>query len=111
VIQDYEIVLQLEDSSWIWSQTQNGSFDIRPGEVAFIPPNYAHAWGANSGSHLAVHFDLHAQPTLSALETFVCSKASFRAVQHLWFRVLCCNHPRVRQAIPPCRSETLWYYH
>jgi AraC-like DNA-binding protein len=65
---DFEIVLQLEQSNWIYSQQENGSLDIAPGEVAFIPPGYAHAWGKQNGTHLAVHFDLHAQPDLGPFE-------------------------------------------
>jgi AraC-like DNA-binding protein len=67
-ILDFEIVLQLEHSNWIYSQAENGSLDIAPGEVAFIPPDYPHAWGTQSGTHLAVHFDLYAQPDLGPFE-------------------------------------------
>jgi AraC-like DNA-binding protein len=67
-LRDFEIILQLEHSNWIWSQSEMGSIEIGAGEVAFIPPGYAHAWGTQSGTHLAVHFDLHAQRDLSPFE-------------------------------------------
>jgi AraC-like DNA-binding protein len=67
-ILDFEIVLQLEESNWIYSQSENGSLDIAPGDVVFIPPDYPHAWGTQSGTHMAVHFDLYAQPDLGPFE-------------------------------------------
>jgi AraC-like DNA-binding protein len=39
------------------------------GAVACIPPDQPHAWGEEPGAHLAVHFDLHAQPALRGLVT------------------------------------------
>lgn len=59
-IRDYELVLQLSGSTWIWSEPHGGSVDIEAGELAFIPPGYAHGWANEPGQHIAVHFDLHA---------------------------------------------------
>jgi AraC-like DNA-binding protein len=67
-LQDFEFILQLEHSNWIWDGLEEGSLQISPGEVGFIPPGYAHAWGSRPGTHLAVHFDLHAQPDLTSHE-------------------------------------------
>ncbi|MBI3830695.1 MAG: AraC family transcriptional regulator [Planctomycetes bacterium] len=67
MIDDFELVLQLEDSCWIWSGHDGGSVDIGPGELAFIPPNFLHGWANEPGGHLAVHFDLHAQPEMPAM--------------------------------------------
>lgn len=61
---DFELVLQLDGLSWIWSQPDGGSVDLQPGTVAFIPPGFTHAWGSEVGTTIAVHFDLHAKPRL-----------------------------------------------
>jgi AraC-like DNA-binding protein len=61
-IGDFELVFQLEGTMWIWSAPDGGSVDLRAGEVAFIPPRFLHAWGNEPGRHIAVHFDLHANP-------------------------------------------------
>jgi AraC-like DNA-binding protein len=55
-------VLQLDGSTWIWTELDGGSVDVPPGAVAFIPPGFVHAWGVEPGAHMAVHFDLHARP-------------------------------------------------
>lgn len=61
---DFELVLQLDGVSWIWSEPDDGSVDLRAGTVAFIPPGFTHAWGSEVGTTIAVHFDLHARPQL-----------------------------------------------
>lgn len=61
---DFELVLQLDGVSWIWSEPEDGSVDLRAGTIAFIPPGFTHAWGSDAGTTIAVHFDLHAQPRL-----------------------------------------------
>ena len=63
-ILDYELVLQLSGGTWIWSEPHGGSVDITTGEVAFIPPGYAHGWANEPGQHIAIHFDFHANPKL-----------------------------------------------
>lgn len=62
VLTDYELILQLDGLSWIWSEEDGGTVDVPAGSLGFIPPGFANAWGGESGSHVAVHFDLHAQP-------------------------------------------------
>lgn len=62
---DYELFLQVESSSWIFSAPDSGSVDLHPGEIAFIPPGFLHGWGHEPGRHIAVHFDLHAEPRLT----------------------------------------------
>jgi AraC-like DNA-binding protein len=64
-IDDFELVLQFEGASWIWSAPDGGSVDLRTGEVAFIPPRFLHAWGHEPGRHIAVHFDLHAKRSVT----------------------------------------------
>src|SRR4029078_9794827 len=65
-IDDFELVFQFEGSSWIWSAQDGGSVDLREGDVAFIPPHFLHGWGHEAGRHIALHFDLQAQPRLTA---------------------------------------------
>ena len=65
-ILDYELVLLIDGTGWIFSADHGGSVDMQPGDVAFLPPGYRHGWGHEAGTHLAVHFDLHAQPALRA---------------------------------------------
>lgn len=67
-IEDFEIVLQIEGSTWIWSADGEGSIDIHPGDVIFLPPGYLHGWAYGAGRHLAVHFDFHANPDLEAYQ-------------------------------------------
>jgi AraC-like DNA-binding protein len=64
VLRDFELVLQLDGLSWIWSELDEGSVDMPAGTVAFIPPDFRHAWGSEVGTTIAVHFDLHARPRL-----------------------------------------------
>jgi AraC-like DNA-binding protein len=64
VLADFELVLQLDGLSWIWSEEDGGSIDLPAGSLGFIPPGFANAWGSESGTHIAVHFDIHAQPRL-----------------------------------------------
>ncbi|MBE7467166.1 MAG: helix-turn-helix domain-containing protein [Planctomycetes bacterium] len=61
---DFELVLQLDGAGWIWVDEPAGSVEIRPGQLAFFPPGFRHGWANAPGSHLAVHFDFHAQPEL-----------------------------------------------
>jgi AraC-like DNA-binding protein len=68
VLRDFELVLQLDGVSWIWSEGDDGSVDMPAGTVAFIPPGFRHAWGSEVGTTIAVHFDLHARPRLELPE-------------------------------------------
>lgn len=61
---DYEIILQLEGGTWIWCEMLNGSLEVRPGDLVFIPPHFTHAWHYRDEVHLYAHFDLHARPEL-----------------------------------------------
>lgn len=63
---DFELVFQFEGAAWIWLERAGGSMDVRQGEIAFIPPGFVHGWASEPGAHIAVHFDLHAQPRLVA---------------------------------------------
>lgn len=63
-LRDWELVLQLEGEAWIWWERLGASQVLPAGHLLLIPPGEAHAQG-QVGSHLAVHFDLHAQPDLA----------------------------------------------
>ena len=65
-ILDFELVLQCEGTGWIWVESAGGSFDVGPGSIAFIPPDFVHAWANTTGTHIAVHFDLNFQPEIKA---------------------------------------------
>ncbi|MBN9393299.1 MAG: helix-turn-helix domain-containing protein [Chloroflexi bacterium] len=65
-ILDFELVLQCEGTAWIWVEEAGGSFDVGPGSIVFIPPDFIHAWANTTGTHIAVHFDLHFQPEIKA---------------------------------------------
>ncbi|MCZ7646428.1 MAG: AraC family transcriptional regulator [Planctomycetota bacterium] len=67
-LEDFELVLQVEGSAWVWVEDANGSVDVHAGQLVFLPPGFRHGWGHEAGTHLAVHFDLHANPSLKALE-------------------------------------------
>lgn len=68
VLIDYELVLQLSGASWIWSEAHGGSIPVPAGSLAFIPPDFVHAWGYEAGTHMAIHFDLHAKPGIEVPE-------------------------------------------
>ena len=70
-LSDYCFLLQLSGDSFVWfadtvAGRGGGSWPLRPGDLALIPPGQEYAWGVVPGSHLAVHFDLQAQPKLDA---------------------------------------------
>jgi AraC-like DNA-binding protein len=62
ILTDFELILQLDGLSWIWSEADGGSIDIPAGSIGFVPPGFVHGCGTESGRHIAIHFDLHAQP-------------------------------------------------
>jgi len=63
-IRDFMLMLQIEGDSWIWAEEAGGAVPMPRGSIAFVPPGYVHAWGECRGAHIAVHFDLVAQPRL-----------------------------------------------
>ena len=65
-LRDYCFLLQLSGDSFVSFADEGGSWPLRPGDLALIPPGHEYAWGLVPGSHLAVHFDLQAQPDLDA---------------------------------------------
>ncbi len=65
---DFELVLQCEGTAWIWTESAGGSLDVGPGSIVFIPPAFLHAWANTTGTHIAVHFDLHYQPQVKAYQ-------------------------------------------
>ena len=62
-LRDWEIILQLAGESWVWWERLRSSEPLPPGHLLLIPPGEVHAQG-QVGQHLAVHFDLTAQPGL-----------------------------------------------
>jgi AraC-like DNA-binding protein len=65
---DFEIVLPVSGQAWLYWDEAGGSIDLRWGECVFIPPGFSNGWVQMSGVHLAVHFDLQAQPKLKSMQ-------------------------------------------
>lgn len=70
-IRDFELLLVLEGECWLWVEPAGGALKLQSGMAALIPPDIVHTWGESIGSHLAVHFDLCAQPDLVPLDNLV----------------------------------------
>jgi AraC-like DNA-binding protein len=70
-LRDWQFLLQLSGESWLWYEQAGGSWPLQPGDLALVPPATTYAWGVPLGSHLAVHFDLHAQPALASPDMVV----------------------------------------
>ncbi len=66
-LRDWEMVLQLSGESWVWWERLRASEPLLPGHLLLIPPGEAHTQGP-IGNHIAVHFDLAAQPQLIAFD-------------------------------------------
>ncbi len=64
---DFMLMLQLEGTAYIWWHGLGGSVALPSGSVAFVPKDRLHAWGVCPGLHIAVHFDLHADPSIEPL--------------------------------------------
>lgn len=62
-IRDWELVLQLQGESWVWWERLGASEPVPPGSLFLVAPGEVHAQGP-VGEHLAVHFDLIANPSL-----------------------------------------------
>jgi AraC-like DNA-binding protein len=69
VIHDFEFVMLVRGKGWIWWEPLNASIDLVPGDIVFFPPNIHHAWAADTNTHLALHFDLHANPAVQDMNT------------------------------------------
>lgn len=65
-LRDWELILQLRGASWIWWERTGTCEALPAGSAVLIPPGEIHAQG-QMGEHLAVHFDLLAQPDLHAM--------------------------------------------
>lgn len=75
-IRDFEWFFQLEGAGGIVLPDLGGHVPLPAGTCALIPPGLRHAWIHDPGSHLAVHFDLHAQTELEPLAMLVQTKES-----------------------------------
>jgi AraC-like DNA-binding protein len=49
---------------WWWWAAIGRSRQLDAGCCHFIPPGVEHSYGYETGEHIAIHFDLHAQPEL-----------------------------------------------
>ena len=65
---DFEFFLQLDGEGWLELPEVPGRVLVPAGSLALIPPGLLHAWGGRNGTHVAVHFDLQADPTMSMQE-------------------------------------------
>ena len=63
-LRDWKFLLQLSGESWLWYERSGGRWPLHPGDLALVPPGQPYAWGVPAGSHVAIHFDLHAKPDL-----------------------------------------------
>ena len=110
-LHDWKLLLQLSGTSWLWYEAAGGRWPLRPGDLALVPPGQVYAWGVPLGTHLAVHFDLHAQPALHAPDM----------VEHLggpveapWlascpeFTLDCAGHRRRYRAVVAAPSPRAW---
>jgi AraC-like DNA-binding protein len=79
VLADFELTLQLDGVSRLWSDADGGTVDVPAGSISFIPPGFVHASSYPRGRHISVHFDLHAQPELPAWENW---QILGRSVEH-----------------------------
>ncbi len=68
---DFELLLVLEGSPWLWVEPAGGALQLRRGSLALVPPGLVHTWGNTADTHLAVHFDLAAQPALAPLKNMI----------------------------------------
>lgn len=73
-IKDFEFVLVTQGCAWMWIEALDGAIPLETNSLVLIPPDLVHAWSNSSGSHLAVHFDLCAQPNLAPLDNLVMLK-------------------------------------
>jgi len=63
-LKDFEFFLVLRGASWLWLADQDAHVPLPSGSLALIPPGLVHAYGETRCTHIAVHADLHAQPSL-----------------------------------------------
>lgn len=70
---DFEMLLVLEGSAWLWVEPAGGAVRLGKGSLALIPPGLVHTWGGTADHHLAVHFDLCARPEVAPLENMIVS--------------------------------------
>lgn len=68
---DFELLLVLDGNPWLWVEPAGGALQLRRGSLALIPPGLVHTWGDTADTHLAVHFDLVAQPKLAPLKNMI----------------------------------------
>ena len=66
---DWEIFFQIDGQARFVVPAAGGYLDLPTDHLALIPPGLVHGWQAlTPGAHIAVHFDLHAQTGIEAME-------------------------------------------
>ena len=68
-IDDFTLLMLLEGRGWVWCENLHGSIDLFPGDIVFIPPGFVYGWNYGKESHLGIHFDMHANPSVPAFFT------------------------------------------
>lgn len=88
-LSDWEIVLVTTGRMWWWAEELGQGCWQRSGEVALIPPGFVHAYGFDASEHLAVHFDLIANPACrqpDQIEAIGGPRPRPRADEPWWFQ-------------------------
>jgi AraC-like DNA-binding protein len=67
-ILDHEWVIQLKGDAWLTLPEREASVRVPEGSVTLIPPGLLHAQGQPDSHHVAIHFDLEANPKLRAYD-------------------------------------------
>lgn len=65
---DHEFILQIKGDSWISFPEAESRALLPEGSVALIPPGLRHGQATTPSHHIAIHFDLVAQPQLFPLD-------------------------------------------
>lgn len=70
-LEDFEFILVIQGHAWLWIESLGGAIRLEPHSLVLLPPYLVHGWGGGSETHIAVHFDLHAQPSLGPLDSLI----------------------------------------
>lgn len=61
---DFCLIYQLAGRSWIWWEPAGGSLSLPAGHAVLFPPHAVHGLALDGAPHIAVHFDLEADPAM-----------------------------------------------
>lgn len=110
-LRDWELILTLNGEAGIWWQELSGHTVIPPAHAVLIPPGCVHAFACTGGSHIAVHFDLLAQPDLEPMAMIdTLSLAAIDPGPALPAPRLTCGDLVTRAAVP-VRDLAWWRQH